>query len=42
MNWLPGPPIARIALRGLFYALALATLVVFWPSEAPVFIYQGF
>jgi hypothetical protein len=35
-------PIAEICVRGLIYALAIATLVTFWPSEPHVFIYPGF
>jgi len=35
-------PAVEIAVRGLLYALAIVTLVVFWPEETLVFIYQGF
>ena len=35
-------PITEICARGLIYALAIATLVIFWPSEPHVFIYPGF
>jgi hypothetical protein len=42
LHLLENAPIAEICVRGLIYALAIATLVTFWPSEPHVFIYQGF
>ncbi len=36
------PPIASILLRALLYALAIALLVIFWPADPQVFIYQNF
>ena len=39
----PERPRARaIVLRALFYALAIAVLVIFAPGEEHVFIYLGF
>ena len=35
-------PDTAVILRGLVYALAIALLIVFGPSEPHVFIYQGF
>lgn len=35
-------PVLAICVRGLAYALAISALVLFWPSEPHVFIYQGF
>jgi hypothetical protein len=32
----------KIVLRALVYAAAVTILVIFWPSEPHVFIYQGF
>ena len=31
-----------VALRALLYAAAVTVLVIFWPSEPHVFVYQGF
>jgi len=40
--WSRVSPLGRVVLRALAYALALALLALYAPSEGHVFIYQGF
>ena len=42
MKLLEDRPVVAICVRGLVYAVAIAVLIVFWPSESPEFISQGF
>jgi len=32
----------KVVLRAAIYAAAVTILVLFWPSESHVFVYQGF
>jgi len=41
LQWVP-PPWVAILLRAIVYAIAIAALVIYAPSEEHVFIYQGF